>query len=181
MPAFHDCCYGQPMPVIDDTAVSHARPGAAVQVLAAVAGAAVFAFLLGQAGSLTHLAEQGAMAGIAVGAVAGWGVSKGYIRPFVGRMLLFAVAGAFMGAGCDADPLFSSLFGIVFGLTMTWQGAVVLATAILGAVVTNSIFGLLAGILGWWLMYRAPTQIRKCFTRRPLIDRPSYASLRGDK
>lgn len=165
----------------DAVAMPRAHPSAKWQVLAALTGSAIFAFLLGQAGSLTHHTEQGVVAGLAIGIIAGWGMSKGYVRPFVGRMLLFAVIWAFMGIGCDADPLFSSLFGAVFGLVMTWQRTVVLATAILGTALTNSIFGLLGGTLGWWMAYRAPAQIRQCFTKRPLIDRPSYASLRGGK
>lgn len=165
----------------DAVPMPHKHPNATWQMLAAMTGAAVFAFLLGQAGSLTHHTEQGVAAGLAIGTVAGWGMSKGYVRLFVGRMLLFAVLWAYIGAGSDADPLSSSLFGVVFGLAMNWQRTVVLATAILGAVLTESIFGLLVGTLGWWMAYRAPTQIRQWLTKRPIIDRPSYASLRGDK
>ena len=165
----------------DAVAMPRAHPNAIWQVLAALAGAAVFAFLLGEAGSLTQHTEQGVIAGVAIGTVAGWGMSKGYVRTFVGRLLLFAVLWAFMGAGCDADPLSSSLFGVVFGLAMTWQRTVVLATAILGTALTNNIFGLLGGTQGWWMAYRAPAQIRQCFTKRPLIDQPSYAALRGGK
>jgi MFS family permease len=162
----------------DATAVQQAQPSMTRQVLMALSGAVVVAFLLGQVGSLTHRTEQGVAAGLVIGLLAGWGMSKGYVQPFVGRMFLFAVMFALMGAGCGADPLSSSLFGIVFGLVMTWQRTAVLGTAVLGAILTKSIFGLLAGTLGWWMAYRAPAQIHQCFKKRPIIDRPSYASLR---
>lgn len=158
------------------------RRSVLLQISAVLIGVAFAATLFALAGFLTRNAVPGAIAGIPIGAIIGWGMIKGWVRPYVGWMLAFAVLAAWLGGGGDAVLVTSALVGAIFGAFMTWRRVSVLAAGVIGAFVTSSMLGFVMGcILGWVVAYIAPDRLKQLFAKREIIDRPSYASLREHK
>lgn len=100
--------------------------GAAGHMLAVIGGAAICALPFFYFGTMADEATLGpdrigirtvlgTIAGAGIGGFLIWGLMNGFIGDMVVWIVGFAIAGALVGPGCDADPVSSALAGALFG------------------------------------------------------------------
>jgi hypothetical protein len=121
------------------------------RTLAIVGGAALWGAGFSFLGSLTQRPWSGAACGVVIGAIIGYGFTKNLIGKVVVWVSVFAVLGAVLGPGCDADACHSAIGGAVIGCLFGWFGwigAAILVFGNLGLFVGNEVAGAIGAVVG---------------------------------
>lgn len=129
---------------VDATAVSRKRRKKSARMTCIAAGVLAGATLFTIVGAITERAVWGGMSGAVIGALVGWGWCSRLISPAIAWICCFAVAGAFIGPGCDADALSSALWfgaiGAIIGY-LRWQGLIILVGGLVAVNLGPLVFG----------------------------------------
>lgn len=131
--------------IVGATGVSRERPKKSARMTCIAAGILAGRTLFAVVGAITERAVWGGMSGAAIGAVVGWGWCSRLISPAIAWICCFAVAGAFIGPGCDADALSSALWFVAIGAFigyLRWQGLIILVGGLVAVNLGPLVFGL---------------------------------------